>query len=391
MKTQKLSSIIYVAFFLLFGFSGLSQETSNLEKRKFQATLVYPIGSNGQHSKDIGNDFSYNIIAGHNGSVSVFELGGIYNVVSQDVRGAQISGFGNMVGGNVNGFQLAGFLNTNKGRVRGTQIAGFSNLVAEDVRGAQVAGFMNGNKGNVKGTQVAGFLNLNTGNAEAVQLAGFANVTEGSTKSQISGFLNKADNLSGVQVAGFVNKAGAVKGVQLGVINVADSLATGAQIGLVNISKNGFISLGLESDDNLPYQITFRSGMDYFYTLLFAGVHADQDYWAAGAGFGSRLFISPKKTFFFNPEFRWAQVVDGKIDYDKFSHLTKANINLGYQFNRNFFITAGPTANFFVTNDLDENGQPVLNLSDNLTIDAKNGGSRQQFWIGYHVGMGFRF
>lgn len=391
MKTQKLSQLVYAALFLLVGFGGSAQETSELSSKKFQVSLVYPVGSNGQKSHQVSNTFSLNMIAGYNGSVRAFELGGVYNIISGNVKGTQISGFGNTVGGNASGFQLAGFMNTSKGSLQGAQIAGFTNPVANDITGFQLAGFLNATKGSVVGTQIAGFLNITAQDVQGVQLAGFSNMTGGSSRTQVSGFLNKTDSLSGAQVSGFLNIANQVKGVQFGVINLADSVKKGTQIGLVNLSENGFISLGLDTDDNIPYQVAFRSGMDHFYTVIFAGVHADEDFWAAGAGFGSRIFISPKRSFFINPELKWAQIIDGKVKYDKFSHLTKVNVNLGYQFNNNFFITGGPSSNFYVTNYLDETGQPVIDLSENLTIDDRNGAYKHQFWIGYSVGMGFKF
>lgn len=365
---------MFAGLFMLLSVATFGQDEK--ESKDFQVSFVYPLGSNGSQSQSISNKFSFNILAGFNGGVEVFELGGVYNLIKGDVKGTQISGFGNAIDGELQGFQLAGFLNTNKGSVNGTQIAGFANLVTKDVNGIQLGGFLNATKESVSGAQISGFLNLAAQDAGGFQLAGFANVSNGATGSQVSGFVNKAKDLSGAQI---------------GVVNIADSLANGIQIGLVNISKNGFISLGFDSDDNVPYQIAFRSGIDKFYTVIFAGVNANEEYWVAGAGLGSRFFTSDKKSFFINPEFKWAWITDDESSDDNFSHLTKVNVNVGYHFTDHFFITGGSSTNFYVTNELDENGQPVHALSDNLIIDKNVDSYQHQFWIGYNVGLGFKF
>lgn len=389
MKTQKLSQLIYAALFLLISFSGISQEASEKDSKKLQVSFVYPVGSNGHKSGQVSNDISFNMIAGYTGGVEAFELGGIYNIVNGNVTGTQISGFGNAVRGHVHGFQLAGFINSNKDFTQGIQIAGFTNLVADDVKGFQLAGFMNGNKGSVVGTQISGFLNMASADVDGFQLAGFSNFSSDIKGSQISGFVNKSGNLRGFQLAGFVNMAKEVKGVQLSVINLADSVISGTQIGLVNLSRNGFISAGLESDDVIPYGVTFRSGQEQFYTVLTLGLKEDE-YWAVGAGFGSRLYLGQESSFFINPELRWQNINKDRIKGYQNNNLVRFNANLGYQFN-NLYLTAGPTLNFYHTRKLNGEGQPVIDLANKTILDRQSSGNNFQLWMGYNVGMGIRF
>lgn len=355
MQTQNRYNFILSGLLFLTTVVGNAQE----EKKTFQLSLVYPVSTNGHQSKEIEYDYSLNLFAGYTGGVSALEIGGFYNVTGGHVNGVQVAGFGNTVIGDIDGVQLGGFSNTGKGNVKGTQIAGFSNVSSTN-RGVQVAGFNNHNSR-----------------------------TEG---VQIAGFINTSGDVKGSQVAGFVNVAKKVSGTQIGVINIADSIASGTQVGLINISKkNGFISLGLESDDVMPYRLVFRSGMDYFYTVLVAGIHPEDDYWSLGAGLGSRMFLTNQRKVFVNPEARWENISNGSIGNDDFSHLTKLNLNFGYHFQENFYIAAGPSVNYYVTDDLNENGLPSIELSDSQTINRLNNNTRHQLWIGYNLGLGFKF
>ena len=371
MKTQNRYNSILAGLFFLATVAGFAQQ----ETKTFQLSLVYPVGTNGQNSGEIINDFSLNLFAGYSGGVNKLEIGGFYNITKGYVKGVQLGGFGNGVGGKVDGVQIAGFSNINKGNVDGVQLAGF----------------LNKSKGSVSGAQVAGFSNLSDFNT-GIQLAGFTNHSKGSSGMQLAGFSNISGDVKGAQAAGAINVARRLDGAQVGIINIADSISSGAQVGLINISKkNGFISLGLESDDFMPVRLAFRSGMDYFYTVLVAGAHPDEEYWSVGAGFGSRLFLSDTRKVFVNPEARWEYINAGSISDSDFSHLTKLNINFGYQLQKHLYLTAGPSVNYYVTDDLDVNGQPNIELTSNQTINRLNNNKRHQLWVGYNVGVGFKF
>ena len=372
MKTQNRYFYFYYIVFYLLAIIGYSQETQNTDTRTFQLSLVPPIGTNGSLSDQVSNKISLNLVAGHAYGVEAVEVGGFYNRVKKDVRGVQVSGFGNQVGGEVDGLQLGGFININKGQVDGAQVAGFLNLVSDGVKGWQLGGFTNISKA-TQGLQVAGFNNHSEG-TKGIQLAGFTNTTRG---------------LDGLQLAGFVNVAKEVKGVQLSIVNIADSVASGVQFGLLNISKkNGFISPAIESDDVIPYRLTFRSGLDRFYSLLTAGMHGD-DYWSYGAGFGSRVFLSHKRALFINPELGWHHIHKDRVKPGENSHLVKLNLNIGYALFKHLYITGGPTLNLYISSRLDETGKPVIDIANDPFWDEKRGRNRYQMWIGYTVGIGF--
>lgn len=403
MKTHKYS-LLFFGILFLFLFGAHAQETEDLNQKKFQFSLAPPVSSNGPQNAQTINNISFNLLVGHAYGVKSFELGGLYNILGGDVKGAQISGFGNTVGGNVRGFQMAGFINTNKGSIRGAQVAGFINHTSDKVQGFQMSGFININKKYVQGTQLAGFINLASDSTKGAQVAGFSNISQNTNGiqlagfnnhnketdgAQVAGFINTTGRLDGFQMAGFINVAKEVKGTQFGIINIADSIESGAQFGLVNISKkNGFISPGFESDDTIPYRLIFRSGQDKFYALLSAGIKVDE-YWSYGAGFGSRLYISKKQTTFINPELRFHNINKGKLKANKNNHLVKLNLNLGYQAFKHMYITTGPSINFYMSNQLDQNGQPAINLVNNPSVDKRSGRNSYQVWLGYSIGIGF--
>ncbi len=372
MKTQNHSFLIYCVLFLVISYVGIAQDSSEIDVKRFQFSFVPPVSSNGPQNAQTINKISLNLLAGSAYGVQAVEVGGVYNFLKGNVNGAQISGFGNNVGGEVHGLQLAGFINTNQGYVEGAQIAGFINVTSDSTRGLQLGGFSNISQ-ETRGFQVAGFNNHNKG-------------TKG---TQLAGFINTTGDLDGLQLSGFMNKAKNVKGVQFGIINVADSVESGVQVGLINVSKkNGFISPGLETDDTMPYRFVFRSGLEKFYALLSAGVRPDE-YWSYGAGFGSRLFLSQRRTTFFNPELRFHNINKGKLKANRNNHLVKLNMNFGYKAFKHLYITTGPSINFYMSNRLDRNGQPEINLKDNPSWDHRSGRNSYQLWVGYSIGIGF--
>ena len=90
---------------------------SKLDSVPVQVTFIYPLGTNGARSPYKTNRFSFNLLAGYNGSVNGFEVGGFANILKKDIKGFQIAGFSNIVGGKTTGFQGAGFANITKDSV----------------------------------------------------------------------------------------------------------------------------------------------------------------------------------------------------------------------------------------------------------------------------------
>ncbi len=364
-----------------------AQNVNMVDSRPFQFSLIPGVGTNRKLSSQMDNKVSINLIAGYSYGVSALELGGFYNIDREHVKGVQLGGFGNSVGGEVRGAQIGGVVNTTRDYVSGVQMAGVLNIASDSVLGFQAGGLTNLTK-QMKGWQIAG-LNNHTKSMSGVQASGFINTTGYLNGLQLAGAINTADQMNGWQVSGVMNKANVVKGIQLSVINLADSVISGAQVGLINIvKKNGFISPALESDDVVPYQFSFRSGIDHFYTVLSAGINPD-NYWTLGMGFGSRQFLSEKRRLFLNQEIKWVTLTDGSPKENENYYLLRLNFNVGYQLFKHLMITGGPSLNVYSTNMLTTEGNPQLDIAGSPFMDRTTINNRTQMWVGYTLGIGF--
>ncbi len=147
---------------LIFGTLILAQEdTVVYERRPFQMTFfIPPLSTNGAKNAKIVNDVSLNLFLGVSGGVEAFEGGLFMNIDKYYMHGAQLAGFGNVVGANVHGFQGAGFVNVAGGKTTGAQLAGFVNVTGDTLTGFQGAGFVNVTGNAKNGVQAAGFGNV---------------------------------------------------------------------------------------------------------------------------------------------------------------------------------------------------------------------------------------
>lgn len=370
MKTQNRYRFYLCWMFAITSLCGYSQ-TDTIKYRTFHTSFVPPLSTNGVESPNYVNSYSFNLLVGHTGGTNGIEIGGAYNIGTNDVKGVQIAGVGNSIGGQLNGSQIGGLINTTHGSMSGIQLSGITNISLDSAAGAQIAGLLNLSKG-----------------MSGIQVSGGANYSEAVAGAQVSGAVNRAEEMKGVQLAG-INIARKLKGVQFGVINISDSVVSGMPVGVINVvKKNGFISPGLEYDDVVPYRIGFRSGINGFYTVMTVGARVDE-YWTYGAGLGSRIFLTKGKGVFINPEARWENINKGKAFNDGNNHLIRLNVNFGLQILKHFYLTGGPSINFYFTNGLDEAEIPEIDLGDNFYVNQVSGDYLYRVWMGYSLGIGF--
>ncbi|UTW61905.1 hypothetical protein KFE98_18105 [bacterium SCSIO 12741] len=219
-----------------------STNTENMQKMEtqpMQVTFVPGLSTNVNMSGAVSNNVSVNVLVGYAGGVSGVEIGGLLNIIRQDVNGWQVAGIGNIVGHHVNGVQFAGFFNTNLGCVNGLQISGFSNVLVDTLKGVQITGFSNVLGGKMAGSQISGFNNLTLHDATGLQVAGFSNVAIKKVDFfQIAGFSNYGREINGTQIAGFANiSAHTVNGLQLaGGINFGENVLGAQGAGIMNLS-----------------------------------------------------------------------------------------------------------------------------------------------------------
>lgn len=324
------------------------------EPQPVQISLLPSVGTNQQMNAVMENKVSINIIAGYSRAVEGVELGGLLNIVREDVSGGQLAGFGNLVGGNVIGLQAAGFFNNTKGKLNGAQFAGFSNLAIDSVKGGQFAGFMNISNKYIDGGQFGGYLNIAGESMNGFQASGFVNVVKDTmTGVQIAGFGNYATQVNGYQISGFINIAKKVKGVQLGIVNVADSVQ-GATIGIFNFVRHGYHPLEVSVTDYGTTSLRWKTGTRGFYNILEAGInYTDQSYWHYNYGFGHSLRLKEDKTYL---DFELTSgVINPSNGFNKkFNLINKLEILFSYRIIGPVYIFAGPTVNgYLYENDFD--------------------------------------
>jgi len=354
MKTRRINLMIgIISVLILISVNIIAQDSiqkQNVakEKKAFQFTFIYPMGTNGTNSPNCSNDISLNILGGFNGGVNACELGAFANINHGDVNGFQVAGFTNVNIGNTTGFQYAGFYNQNK-EFNGGQIAGFLNTNVGNCAGLMGAGFANVVKGDMKGWQLAGFINTNTSKIEGAQLAGFTNIANGNVKgAQVAGFANVAKDINGAQLAGFINVAQKVKGAQLGFINIADSV-DGASIGFLSIVKNGYHRIEFGANESLYANLTFKIGTNNFYNIFTSGLKFDHSkvYWSYGYGVGSVFAVHPKVNL--NFDLFCQQINENQFHTENVNLLNTFRLNASYKLTDLIELVAGPSFNVFVS------------------------------------------
>jgi hypothetical protein len=235
---------------LVFAFSTASQaihaeNISDTLYRPFQASILPFIGTNHQLSGNVINDVSLNLGVGYSMGVRLFELGGVLNVVRQDVHGLQAAGVANVVGRDVHGVQLAGAVNLVINQFDGFQASGGINLVGEDVLGVQMSPG----------------LNLIGGNLYGAQITSGANIAAG--------------EVYGYQISGGLNYAGIMRrGHQIGFVNAADSSATTPFGFFSYVRQNGYRRLEFTTDEINFGNVTFKTGVRKFYNIFTFGTSA---------------------------------------------------------------------------------------------------------------------
>lgn len=378
-------------------------------------------GTNGKLAINTINRYSINIIAGYSKGVEIMEVGWFLNIDNGDVRYLQYSGFGNVVTGNVLGSQIAGFSNVVGETVTGLQFAGFTNVVMDTVRGLQVAGFSNINRRTTNGIQFAGFTNVVGEDMNGLQSAGFLNVTTKNTKGmqyagfgnyssqmvgiqgsgffnlvqktmdgiQVAGFINTADSLNGLQVSGFINLAKHVKGGQIGYINIARS-CDGLPIGFFSFVREGYHKIELATDERLISTFAFRTGVDKFHNIFFAGSNfAKTDrMMTIGYGLGTSLKYREKIYFDVDLTAQTLQIAPSDQNWNE-NLLNKLFLGVEYRPYQKLSVAIGPTLNVWVANGNDVN---YVNLAQNLPngfYSTSSGNTEIKAWIGGKLSVKF--
>ena len=349
-------------------------ETNIREKRAFQVTFVYPLGTDGRNSSDNEYITSFNIIGGRTGKVTGFELASIFNLNRYSSEGVQIAGVMNFTG-----------TPGNDEPSRNIQIAGVANYTQ-----------------NGTSTQIGGV--INRADKTLAQIGGVTNISQKS-HVQITGVFNMADTVN-VQISGVVNIANSSScqlstvnitrkgGFQLGVVNVRDT-ADGVSIGIINIvKKGGLMEWEVSGSEIIHTALSFRSGTQKLYSIISAGYNFSDEFLATGFGLGTEITL--KNRWRLNIEgihYSLYNKNSGKWDlHDKdlkewddynYASLTQIRPTINYKFAGHFKIYAGPTLNLSVVDKDFKFTTPysIWNTTEkHVKLDS---------WVGFIAGIRF--
>lgn len=318
---------------------------------------------------EVPEDYEYPLIGFVNtahGDQYNLQLGFI-NSSERNLEGVQLA-FINDVGRDMKGFQ-SGFINVTGHDQIGIQ-AGFINAVSNNFQGLQM-GFINVIEDRIQGIQ-AGFINA-VEKVEGFQF-GFIDVTENLKGFQV-GFINLAERAFGSQI-GFLNATEVLNGLQLGFINRVERVTSGTPIGFLSFVKHGGLkAFEFSFTEMYPYNISYKTGMDKFYTFPMLSYNPNARKPLA-IGFGAGSILPMNEEVYFNPELMSQNV----ISYD-FEQLTSLSLNFGHAFNENTNILIGPS----VVWNRSSNIQPQFSLMD-WTIDAND-----RIHLGLRAAFRYRF
>lgn len=338
-----------------------------LVNKPFQVSLVPALGTHGSMSSQVVNKVSLNVLGGYNAGVDGAEVGGLVNLIKNDISGVQLGGIYNMAGGNVKGVQIGGISNFVSNNTEGVQIAGVYSHVGGALEGTQISGISSFTDSSLQGWQVAGIANFTRDNTDGVQISGVANVVGG--------------EVHGAQISGIFNYTKKLKGVQIGLINICDT-SDGYSIGLINISKNGYHKFSIFNTDIAHVNVGLKTGNKKIYTILFAGMNAgvSQPLWTFGGGIGAAYTLGKKLTL--NPEITMQHLYLG--DWDHYNLLNRISVQLEYQFMPFIAAFAGPVYNVYTSNQTlfkQHFHSPIPNSG------VTNYGQETNGWLGWSIGV----
>jgi hypothetical protein len=352
------------------------------------------MGSNGDLSGNVINNYSINIFGGYSRGTKQIELGFFVNIDREDVSFLQVAGLGNMVGGNTYGVQASGLFNINGGESKLAQLTGGGNINFDDFTGVQVSGLGNINLESVDGVQVAGVTNFARGFSRGVQIAGLNNFQgEHYIGSQIAGVTNfAASSITGSQIAGIFNYGKKIHGTQIGLFNYADSLG-GVPVGLISFVNHGYHKLEVSADEVFYTNLAFRTGVEKFYNIIMAGIKPqanvdNKPLWHFGYGIGMAPRIN--RLMNLNIDLSSQHVSNGAFT-DHLSLLNKLHVGLDFRLAHKFSLYTGITLNGYLTDSTFSEYPALFNeytpnmIYDHTFSDNKN----LKMWFGAKVALRF--
>lgn len=369
---------------------------------KVSFSLIPSVSTNKLLSFNTVNNFSFNVLVGKSKGANGLEVGGLLNYDFGNVKYVQLAGWGNVVAGNVKYVQVGGLFNSTLGdiegvqaggifntanAVNGVQVGGIFNIVKRDVKGVQIGGIFN-TANSINGVQIAGIFNDVPDSVKELQLAGVLNRAGDMQGLQLAGAVNLAQKINGMQLSGAINYAKVVNGVQLSPFNFSDS-CNGVPIGIFSYVKKGYHKIEIAFDELQITSIAFRSGVDKFHNVFFAGFNSfqSQKFWTYGYGLGHYRKITPRKGFLFDISAQQLQNINagGTI---KLNLLNRLAITYSYSVAKKFSVALGPSVNFFTQSVVDNSFANTFNIiAPHAFYSDTFSGIKNHAWIGGKISL----
>jgi hypothetical protein len=390
--------------------------------REFQFSFLPFVGTNHALSGNVYNKYSVNALGGYSRGVKRLEIGGLFNIVRENVTGVQAGGLFNIAGDTVQGLQAAGLFNLSGRHVEGVQSAGLINSNLGTLKGVQAAGLVNINRKSLEGVQAAGLVNICDAKSKGFMAAGLLNSAKSCEGFALAGLVNAvADTMSGpmlaglinvsrysadgvqvaglinvtaggsvaLQVAGLINIAMHVEGLQLGLLNFADT-ASGVPFGFFSFVRKGIHQVEFSGDEIMPMNVSFRSGVPAVYNIFSAGINpgGKKQTWQFGYGLGTSFCIGGR--------LRSDLSVTGhhlsKGDfYFETSELYRLYWGIEYRIGRKVTIAGGPVYNLYLSDtrgsmyESDYSGIAPYHFFDSTGSEGYNAKS----WVGGRLAIRF--
>ncbi|MFA8451095.1 MAG: LA_2272 family surface repeat-containing protein [Bacteroidales bacterium] len=370
---KKLALLLAFMFIVFSSFSQNQDKQENIKEDKkeghLQITFAYPVGIHGINSMNYRNKVSVNILFGINGGFDGIEFGSIGNYNTGDVKG----------------MQFAGVLNVNQKKAEGFIIGGTGNIILGKAKGFVLSSSVNFTKDTLDGFQLS---TVNIGNYVKGMQLGTVNMVKEVDGFQL-GVVNLAQKVKGVQM-GVVNFGNKTKGAQIGIVNIAPKGEGVTPVGLINVVKGGLYELEVSGSEALYSNISFKMGVERFYSVFTAsfGAYNGKFVHSTGFGFGGNIKLAEKHSL---DIFGTANqiIYDGNFE-GELNLLNKFNINYKYRLNKGFSLFAGPTLNVYVSKEKVDGRLGTINIPYSIyKHESKN--TLVSIWSGLNLGVSYRF
>lgn len=256
--------------------------------------------------------------------------------------------------------------------------------------GFEAGGLFNYNSGNVHGVQLAGMANINKEHTSGLMWAGCVNVALDDSRGVQFADANVAtEDFTGFQ-AGIFNYAGGLRGVQLGIVNVVREDNGAIPIGLFNIVKGGYYELEIVAGDAINTSLNYKMGVERFYTIYKLGSswYKGNPVYSLGLGVGTLFPLANRHSI--SADFSINHIVYNDEWSSDDNCLAKLDLSYRFALGEHVSLLAGPSFNYYYSEVRVDDSFGTLRIPFDAS-GSINENSQEWCWIGFNIGLAYRF